>query len=96
MCGADGGLVLIDPRHTAAIVKVYLAMLQLLGRRSERMLGATKESCTAGEIGRDDSVPRGRARPLLADAVLFGRGDGSRVAAIVRRLSRSPRVRRGT
>ena len=87
MCGADGGPVLIDPAAHGGHRETDLAMLELFGGRSERMLGAYEELHPLAD-GRDDRVALHQLVPLLVHAVLFGGGYGSRVAAIARRLSR--------
>jgi fructosamine-3-kinase len=87
MCDADGTPVLIDPAAHGGHRETDLAMLELFGARSARLLAAYDEVHPLAE-GRDERVALHQLVPLLVHAVLFGGGYGSRVAAIVRSLGR--------
>ena len=85
MCDADGAPVLIDPAAHGGHRETDLAMLELFGPRSARLLSAYDEvHPLAG--GRDERVGLHQLVPLLVHAVLFGGGYGSQVAAVVRSL----------
>ena len=87
MCDAGGAPVLIDPAAHGGHRETDLAMLELFGSRSARLLAAYDEvHPLAG--GRDERVGLHQLVPLLVHAVLFGGGYGSQVAAVVRSLSR--------
>ncbi len=78
--------MLIDPAAHGGHRETDLAMLELFGPRSARLLAAYDEvHPLAG--GRDERVGLHQLVPLLVHAVLFGGGYGSQVAAVVRSLT---------
>jgi fructosamine-3-kinase len=87
MCSADGEPVLIDPAAHGGHRETDLAMLELFGPRSARLLAAYDEVHPLAP-GRDERIALHQLVPLLVHAVLFGGSYGSRVAAIVRSLGR--------
>jgi fructosamine-3-kinase len=87
MCDTDGAPVLIDPAAHGGHRETDLAMLELFGARSARLLAAYDEVHPLADR-RDERVELHQLVPLLVHAVLFGGGYGSRVAAVVRSLRR--------
>jgi fructosamine-3-kinase len=85
MCDADGAPVLVDPAAHGGHRETDLAMLELFGSRSARLLASYDELHPLAD-GRDDRVGLHQLVPLLVHAVLFGGGYGSQVAAVVRAL----------
>ena len=72
------GVVLIDPAAHGGHRETDLAMLELFGARSARLLAAYDEVHPLAD-GRDDRVALHQLVPLLVHAVLFGGGYGSSV-----------------
>jgi fructosamine-3-kinase len=85
MCDAGGAPVLIDPAAHGGHRETDLAMLELFGSRSSRLLAAYDEVHPLAD-GHDERVSLHQLVPLLVHAVLFGGGYGARVGAIVRSL----------
>ena len=81
----DGGPILVDPAAHGGHRETDLAMLELFGARSARLLAAYNEVHPLA-AGRDERVALHQLVPLLVHAVLFGGGYGSQVAAVVRSL----------
>ncbi len=87
MCDGGGAPVLVDPAAHGGHRETDLAMLELFGARSARLLAAYDEVHPLAE-GRDERVGLHQLVPLLVHAVLFGGGYGSQVASVARSLRR--------
>jgi fructosamine-3-kinase len=82
--GSDGGAWLVDPIAYGGHREVDLAMLQLFGAPSPRVLAAYREAAPPAD-GHADRLPLYQLLPLMIHAVLFGGGYGASAESAARR-----------
>ena len=85
--GADGRAWLVDPVAYGGHREVDLAMLQLFGGPSRRLLAAYDEAAPLAD-GHEQRVELWQLFPLMVHAVLFGGGYGSSAEAAAGRYVR--------
>jgi fructosamine-3-kinase len=81
---ADGRAWLVDPVAYGGHREVDLAMLQLFGAPSRRLLAAYDEAAPLAD-GHEQRVELWQLFPLMVHAVLFGGGYGGSAEAVARR-----------
>jgi fructosamine-3-kinase len=81
---ADGRAWLVDPVAYGGHREVDLAMLQLFGGPSRRLLAAYDEAAPLAD-GHEQRVELWQLFPLMVHAVLFGGGYGGSAEAVARR-----------
>jgi fructosamine-3-kinase len=81
---ADGRVWLVDPFAYGGHREVDLAMLQLFGAPSRRLLAAYDEAAPLAD-GHEQRVELWQLFPLMVHAVLFGGGYGGSAEAVARR-----------
>ena len=86
LAGRDGRPRLIDPAAYGGHREVDLAMLELFGAPSPRMLAAYEEVHPLAP-GYEQRVPLWQLLPLLVHAILFGGGYGASAVAAARRAA---------
>jgi fructosamine-3-kinase len=84
--GADGRAWLVDPVAYGGHREVDLAMLQLFGGPSRRVLDAYDEAAPLAD-GHEQRVELWQLFPLMVHAVLFGGGYGASAEAVARRYA---------
>jgi fructosamine-3-kinase len=86
LAGEDGGAWLIDPVAYGGHREVDLAMLQLFGAPSHRVLDAYAEAAPLAD-GHEERVALYQLFPLMVHTVLFGGGYGGSAEQVARRFA---------